>query len=55
VTRSNYQDTLGGFDLFRGFLPGRESNPGCWNGNPASYHCTTQRLLKLCKILQKGP
>jgi len=27
--------------FFCGNLPGQESNLGCWDGNPASYHCTT--------------
>jgi len=30
------------FDVFFcGKSPGRESNPDCWDGNPAFYHCTT--------------
>jgi len=29
------------FFLFLWFLPGRESNPGCWDRIPASYHSTT--------------
>jgi len=27
--------------LICGNLPGRESKPSCWDGNPASYHCAT--------------
>jgi len=27
--------------VFCGTLPGRESNPVCWDGIPASYHFTT--------------
>jgi len=45
-----FKGTLGGFFLifliFCGTLPGRESNPGCWDRIPASYHFAT--LTPIC-------
>jgi len=48
--RSLLRHTRWFWSFFCGNLPGQESDPGCWDGNPASYHCNTLTPLMM-KVL----